>query len=95
MNRVGRLELSPEQRVRLAEKGRILYRKSCGTSGQNTCAESFALYHIRRGEAEVARDLIAFLEAEVESLRLCDPERRLGSTEELAARIRRVLKFER
>jgi hypothetical protein len=90
MNRVG-LELGPEQRARLAEKGRTLYRKSCGPSGQKTCAESFALYHIRRGEVEVARDLLAFLEAEAEALGLGDPEGRLRPTEELAARIRRGL----
>ena len=46
--------LTPEHRARLAEKGRILYRKSCGVTGKKTCAESFALFHAGRGEAEVA-----------------------------------------
>ena len=80
-----------ERRARLAEKGRILYRKSCGAIGQKTCAESFAFFHIERGEAEVARDLFSFLETEAEALRLDDPERRLAATEDLAARIRRIL----
>jgi hypothetical protein len=83
-----------EQRARLAEKGRILYSKSCGVSGEKTCAESFAIYHIRRGEVDVARDLLAFLETEAEALRLDDPERRLAPTEDLAARIRRSLETE-
>ena len=42
--------LSPEVRARLAQKGRILYGKFCGTGGRGICAESFALHHIWRGE---------------------------------------------
>ena len=80
--------LSPERRARLAEKGRILYGKSCGTIARRSCAESFALFHIGKGEAVVARDLLAFLSAEAAALRLDDPEGRLPLTEELAARIR-------
>ena len=83
------------RRARLAEKGRILYRKSCGTSGKQTCAESFALFHIGRGDVDVARDLLAFLETEAEALRVADPEGRLGPTAELAARVRRSLEIER
>jgi hypothetical protein len=83
--------LTPERRARLAEKGRILFRKCCGVSGQKTCAESFAVYHIVRGEVNVARDLLTFLETEAESLRLADPDGRLGTTKEIAARIRRSL----
>jgi hypothetical protein len=86
--------LTPTQRERLAAKGRILYRKSCGTRSKKTCAESFALFHIRRGEAEVAWDLLAFLEREARALRIDDPEGRLRPTEELAARIRRSLETE-
>ena len=93
MNRVD-VGLTPQQRARLAEKGRILYRKSCGASDKKTCAESFAIYHIRLGEPEVARDLLAFLETEAESLRLADPDGRLGTTEQIAARIRRSLESE-
>jgi hypothetical protein len=84
--------LNSEQRARLGEKGRILYRKSCGaTNGKNTCAESFAIHHINRGEQDVARDLLVFLDSEAEILRLDDPERRLQRTVELAARIRAYL----
>jgi hypothetical protein len=80
--------VSSEQRARLAEKGRILYRKSCGASGKKTCAESFAQYHIGRGETAVARDLLAFLDGEAEALRTDDRDGRLAPTEELARRIR-------
>ena len=65
--------------TRLAEKGRILYRKSCGSSGKKTCAESFAIYHVRRGEADVARDLLAFLETEADVLRKGDPDGATGA----------------
>ena len=87
--------LTPEKRARLAEKARILYRKSCGVTGKKTCAESFAGYHIGRGEADVARDLLAFLESEADALRIHDPEGRLGPTEELTSRIRRSLQIEK
>ena len=86
--------LSLEQRSRLAHKGRLLYGKFCGTNGRGSCAESFALYHIWRGEAEVARDLLAFLDARIEALRGEDPAGRLATTEELAGRIRRHLQAE-
>jgi hypothetical protein len=79
---------SPQRRARLAEKGRRLYRKSCGATGKRTCAESFALFHIQRGEAVVARDLLAFLAAEAVGLRRDDPEGRLAPTEALTAVIR-------
>jgi hypothetical protein len=79
------------RRARLAEKGRILYGKSCGSKGKRTCVESFALYHIGRGEAEVVRDLLGFLETRSEALRSSDPEGRLARTDELAARIRQYL----
>jgi hypothetical protein len=86
--------ISTEQRARLALKGRILYGKFCGTGGKGICAESFALYHIWRGDSEVARDLLAYLETEIQSLRGDDPKGRLALTEELAARIRRHLAAE-
>ncbi len=87
-------ELSPEARARLALKGRILYGKFCGTDGKGICAESFAIYHIWRGESEVARDLLAFLETEVVAFRDHDPDGRLPLAVELAARIRRHLEAE-
>jgi hypothetical protein len=85
---------STPRRARLAEKGRILYGKSCGRKGNRTCVESFALYHIERGEAEIARDLLAFLENRTEVLRSSDPEGQLARTDELAARIRQYLNSE-
>ncbi|HZW35235.1 MAG TPA: hypothetical protein VFF52_31220 [Isosphaeraceae bacterium] len=84
-------QVSAEQRARLALKGRILYGKFCGTQGKGTCAESFALYHIRRGEDEIARDLLTYLQAEIASLRVEDPEGRLAITEGLAGRIQHQL----
>ncbi len=86
--------LSPEQRERLAHKGRLLYGKFCGTEGRGICAQSFALYHIWRGEGEVARDLLAFLDATIGALRVDDPDGRLALTLELAARIRRHIAHE-
>ena len=56
--------LAPERRSMLAEKGRRLYGKYCGTRGRGVCAESFAVYHLGRGEAVVAADLLAYLEAQ-------------------------------
>ena len=44
-----------------------------------------------RGQAAVARDLLAFLETEADALRLDDPDERLEPTEVLAATIRRSL----
>jgi hypothetical protein len=79
------------RRARLAAKGRILYTKSCGTKGKMTCVEGFALYHIERGEAEIARDLLGFLETRSEALRSSDPEGQLARTAALAARIRQYL----
>ena len=87
-------ELTPERRARLAAKGRLLYFKFCGTAGRGVCAEGFALYHIWRGEAAVAADLLAFLDARVATLRAHDPDGRLDLTERLAARVRRRLREE-
>jgi hypothetical protein len=81
-------ELTPDRRERLAEKGRMLYRKACGIRGDKTCAEGFAVYHIQRQEPEVAQDLLAFLESEADALRQADPEARLATTEDIASRIR-------
>ncbi len=86
--------LSPAERARLAHKGRLLYGKFCGTDGRGICAESFALYHIWRGEPEVARDLLDFLDARIEALTAEDPEGRLAMTRALADRIRRYLAAE-
>jgi hypothetical protein len=82
---------STPRRARLAAKGQILYAKSCGTKGKMSCVEGFALYHIERGEPEIARDLLGFLETRSEALRSSDPEGQLARTDELTARIRRYL----
>lgn len=91
---IDRPGLSQEERARLALKGRLLYGKFCGTDGRGICAESFALYHLWRGEPEVARDLLAFLDDEAESLRHEDPSGRLALTEELANRLIHHLEHE-
>ena len=93
MSRVD-VQLTAEDRARLAHKGRLLYAKFCGTNGRGICAESFALYHIWRGEGDVARDLLTFLETQIEALRDRDPEGRLALTSELASRLRRHLEAE-
>lgn len=93
MNQV-EIELTPELRARLALKGRILYGKFCGTGGRGICAESFALYHLWRGEAVVARDLLAFLDDQILALRERDPHGRLALTEELAGRILKHLEVD-
>jgi len=41
-------DMGPERRASLADKGRRLYGKFCGTGGRGICAESFAVYHISR-----------------------------------------------
>ena len=77
-----------KRRAMLALKGRLLYGKYCGTKGRGICAESFALYHLGRGEAAVVDDLLTFLDAEVAALRQADPQGRLEMTEALVDRIR-------
>ena len=58
-----------QRRTFLAQKGKILYTKYCGTQGHGICSESFAEYHIWRGEYVVARDFLVYLESELISLR--------------------------
>ena len=82
------LEVSPEQRARLVQKGKLLFEKFCGTNGRGICAESFALYHIWKGEGQVARDFLAYLDATIGSLQSSDPDDRLARAEDLATRIR-------
>mgnify|MGYP006264703977 CR=1 FL=1 len=55
------IEVPDERRVFLARKGQLLYGKYCGTKGRGICAESFAEYHVWRGELIVVRDLLVFL----------------------------------
>ena len=84
-------ELTPHRREVLARKGRTLYGKYCGTSGRGICAESFACYHLGRGQPLVAVDLLAYLRERVEALKFEDPENRLAMTEGLVGRIERHL----
>src|SRR5258707_10397860 len=56
--------ISAERRASLARKGQILYGKYCGTHGEGICSESFAEYHIWRGELVVARDFLIFLKTQ-------------------------------
>lgn len=87
------VEVAPERRALLAVKGRRLYGKYCGTKGRGICAESFAEYHIWRGELVIARDLLVYLQTQVETLRRttpCTPEaqQQLVMTEKLIERIK-------
>jgi hypothetical protein len=61
--------VAEERRVFLAQKGKILYAKYCGTQVHGICSESFAEYHIWRGEYIVARDFLVYLESELINLR--------------------------
>jgi hypothetical protein len=63
------VEVPPERRALLAIKGQRLYAKYCGTKGRGICAESFAEYHIWRGELVIARDLLVYLNAQIVCLR--------------------------
>ena len=56
--------LTPELRARLAEKGRILYRKACGIGGGGSCVEGFVDHQLRMGRTEVVNDLLGFLESQ-------------------------------
>ena len=58
-----------ERRAFLAQKGKILYTKYCGTQGHGICSESFAEYHIWRGEYVVAQDFLIYLESQLTDLR--------------------------
>jgi len=80
-------ELTPHRREVLAVKGRRLYGKYCGSSGRGICAESFACYHLDRGQPLVAADLLAWLRERLNALELADPDDRRAMTEGLVGRI--------
>lgn len=61
--------VAEERRAFLAQKGKILYAKYCGTQGHGICSESFAEYHIWRGEYVIVRDFLIYFESELISLR--------------------------
>ena len=58
------------RRAFLAQKGKILYAKYCGAQGHGICSESFAEYHIWRGEYVVAQDFLVYLETQLTDLRI-------------------------
>ena len=85
-----------ERRAFLAQKGKILYAKYCGTQGHGICSESFAEYHIWRGEYVVARDFLVYLENELINLHQqaqSDPQAafQLAITQGLVDRIQSLL----
>ena len=88
--------VSPERRAFLGQKGRLLYGKYCGTRGRGICSESFAEYHIWRGELVVVRDFLVFLKTQIESLRQkndtdVNAADQLSITEQLADHIEGLL----
>ncbi len=90
------VEVPPDRRAMLAIKGQRLYGKYCGTKGHGICAESFAEYHIWRGELVVARDFLIFLDTQLECLRRTSPctpqlQQQFAMTERLIERIQSLL----
>lgn len=90
------IEVSAERRRILARKGEVLYGKYCGTGGRGICAESFAEYHVWRGEYAVARDFLVFLAVQLDTLHQTSPstdeiQAQLAMTERLIARIQALL----
>jgi hypothetical protein len=86
------VNVSEERRAFLARKGQLLYGKYCGTKGHGICAESFAEYHVWRGELIIVRDLLAYLYTQRESLwQTTQPDREttdlLAMTDQLIERI--------
>lgn len=75
--------LDPRRRAMLREKGRLLFNKTC--DGVGTCAENFALHHLRIGDLEVVRDFVDYLRLQLEGLSPTDP--RHAVTEALIERI--------
>jgi hypothetical protein len=87
------VEVSSERRASLAYKGQRLYGKYCGTKGRGICAESFAEYHIWRGEYAVVRDFLVFLDGQLDQLHQSAStspaiSAQLEMTERLVGRIR-------
>ncbi len=81
------IEVSQERQSELAKKGVRLYAKYCGLDGCGICAESFAEYHIARGELVIARNYLEYLTTQLEQLTAPEEERQREITEALIARI--------
>lgn len=75
--------LAARRREFLAQKGRLLYGKYCGTKGQGICAENFALYHIRLEEIVVVQDFLEYLDQQLAELRAAGPSAQFVITERL------------
>ncbi len=96
------VEVPAERRQMLVQRGRTLYGKFCGTGGRGICAESFAEYHLWRGEYVVVRDLLEFLIQQTETLRQAQKMQpqdgqnaeRLLMTEKLINRLQALLQPE-
>ncbi len=63
------IEVSSERRAELAQRGRLLLEKFCGTDGKGICAESFAEYHLWRGEYRVVQDFLVYLRVRLDEFR--------------------------
>lgn len=88
------VDVSAERRAELAYKGERLYFKYCGTKGTGICAESFAEYHIWRGEYVVARDLLRFLVGRADHLRArpgAQAAAQLAMTDQLIVNVENLL----
>jgi hypothetical protein len=71
------------RRAMLREKGRALFHRAC--DGVGSCAESFALHHLRVGDLDVVRDFLDYLRLELDGMPSDDPRR--APTEALVQRI--------
>ena len=63
------IAVSSERRAALSQRGRLLLEKFCGTDGKGICAESFAEYHLWRGEYVVVQDFLAYLRTRLDEYR--------------------------
>ena len=78
------MDLTDDRRIRLALKGKRLYKKYCGLDGETTCADSFAEYHASLGEYEVVADFLDFLR---HTLTTESDSAKIDMTEQLIARV--------
>ncbi|MCI0711773.1 MAG: hypothetical protein L0154_16580 [Chloroflexi bacterium] len=82
------IDVTPERRAHLAEKGKRLYQKYCGLDGKGICSEAFAEYHLECGEVVVVEDFLVYLNEIVGQIE--EPDR-LEITRRLINRIEDLL----
>ena len=82
------IDITPERRAYLSEKGKRLYEKYCGLDGKGICSEAFAEYHLECGEVVVVEDFLTYLQSIVEQI---DEPERLEITQRLINRIEDLL----